>query len=719
VTLSEACTILVGDLSRFGAFEDRVHGLIDVQVAEFRSNSSDWLIVPWRNHFYLFSQDNEGQRRGREMVTAFLGPVVVLMESVPSDHLVSQLPLEWKEERLLYASRLMKVIEGDKGAQMFVDRLEDMISVVSNKRQPMLQIEPTFADLIRDFRLSLLALDDGLARSLLQKLELDGTLSPENIRYLGIEYHASFARWAELAASPYIETMMSARRPRAISESLLRMIYHTQLTDFDWPSREQAFSGNHVLDNFGPYLSAIRVPSTREGRFVCFLAALAEEDLERQEAILEYVTDPNEMATLKKLDPKLLIDELPSAVNVLPGSEPKDPVVELFEAGRYQEVIDIFLDGKSQDHADLAVQSVLDSGSTEKASLVLGLVRQIYGNLQARLDRRTENDLAELQKLVDGTCGSWVEWGNRIAGQGRWAEAAQIARDNSSSWIPVSSLDSDSFDPFSASILEAHSGHNADQLIQTLDLLCQEASVCLRTGVNRDFCDVILVIFSEQENFSGSVQSAYLTLASEWLESGAMTDRQYGDVLDQAGVIWKKIAAPNSYSWVVNLLDALMMNPCRSDTARQSFVVNVIRTLRGYDTRLTHRERVEVESLAQEVGIPIQEFQEQQDEIDMWSTLDEKIIGIYSLLPKAAMHLKNRLAKLCSPKAVDGNEDKVDTKSLRALATRSDYFIVDTWHAAHKATECIDEVLPKTRQILPKQRGVTGFLKALEDALLD
>jgi len=77
-----------------------------------------------------------------------------------------------------------------------------MISVVSNKRQPMLQIEPTFADLIRDFRLSLLALDDGLARSLLQKLELDGTLSPENIRYLGIEYHASFARWAELAASP-------------------------------------------------------------------------------------------------------------------------------------------------------------------------------------------------------------------------------------------------------------------------------------------------------------------------------------------------------------------------------------------------------------------------------------------------------------------------------------------------------------------------------------
>jgi hypothetical protein len=43
--------------------------------------------------------------------------------------------------------------------------------------------------------------------------------------------------------------------------------------------------------------------------------------------------------------------------------------------------------------------------------------------------------------------------------------------------------------------------------------------------------------------------------------------------------------------------------------------------------------------------------------------------------------------------------------------------VVDTWHAAHSATTAIDSARPKSRQILPQQRGVTGFLRAIQNSL--
>ena len=101
----------------------------------------------------------------------------------------------------------------------------------------------------------------------------------------------------------------------------------------------------------------------------------------------------------------------------------------------------------------------------------------------------------------------------------------------------------------------------------------------------------------------------------------------------------------------------------------------------------------------------------------MWSELDGKLVGIYSLLPHAASHLEQRLRQLCSVGEVRGNQDLVATPGLRSLAKRSDYLIVDTWHAAHQATGAIDAVRPRERQILPTQRGTSGFLLALEGSL--
>lgn len=83
-------------------------------------------------------------------------------------------------------------------------------------------------------------------------------------------------------------------------------------------------------------------------------------------------------------------------------------------------------------------------------------------------------------------------------------------------------------------------------------------------------------------------------------------------------------------------------------------------------------------------------------------------------MPGEAESLAKRLAMLCSPRSAESNSDTVATASLTSLAARVDVLVVDTWHAAHAATNAIDSVRPRDKQVFPSGRGVSAFLQALE-----
>lgn len=140
--------------------------------------------------------------------------------------------------------------------------------------------------------------------------------------------------------------------------------------------------------------------------------------------------------------------------------------------------------------------------------------------------------------------------------------------------------------------------------------------------------------------------------------------------------------------------------------------------LRSLD-RLDLRQRVEVESLATEFGLVASALQHvvTAEDAPVWSKLDGTVVGLYSLLSQAVPRFSDRLRALCTPKEIVGNTDTTATGALLNLAERADHMVVDTWHAAHQATGAIDSVRPRSRQILPRQRGVTGFLRALQNSL--
>ena len=717
--VSDAVPALIGDISRFGELADRVEGLVETQVNRLEAVTAQWVILPWENGFYLFSENSEGQRQGREVTQAFLGPSMVVVEGVNEEYLAKNLPAEWTATGLLRAAFLRRVAPNPQGQEEMMSRLEDLVASVGGRATPRVEFKPTPSDLLRDFRLALVTLDDDSARLLLEQIRLTGFVSAENARYLKIEYLAAFGRWAEMRAMPHIETLLKARRPKAVSEALLQMVWWSELAGPGLGAPAKAFRERAVSETFGALLRSVRLPSTPEGRGVAFLAAVATGDKEWQGDLLARASGQDERDALKGLaSPNSAPSEAETKGQERTDQHPVDPVLELFREGKCAQVVQAFVSDPDPVHAEIALEAILDSGDLGQGKAVVRLVQEFVAQGQIELSRRGHRDLDELERSLAGTCSGWLEWANRIGGTDRWADGAATIRNEHEQWGSLTTIGAQSLAEVCDALIEASYGPNADQLRICLDILCSEAANILNEGDSNDFPQVVLTLLSEQENFSEMVRNAYLDLLAALLAAGPAAD-QYQRLLNQTLDMWTLIASPNAADWAISVLEAMVDAPCPDSVSRTATAILMIDGVRLLANRLSLRQQVELEGLAADFDLPTREVETPQDELDVWAKLDGKAVGIYSLLERAEMYLRQRLSRLCSVGEVKGNSDLVATEAIRSLAERADYMIVDTWHAAHQATGAIDAVRPRERQILPRQRGHSGFLRALEDALAE
>ncbi|GAA1546999.1 protein DpdD [Kribbella lupini] len=717
MSLEAAAQVLVGDYSAYADMGDRIEGLVAKQVEAFVPHRSNWLILPWQPPtgpagFYLFSEDREGQRRGREVISGFLGPNVARLVSSPDDQIEALLPKAWAETGLTKTSLIHRTQHATRADML--TRLEDLVATIAGRPATIEEAHPTHVDLLRDVRLAMLSRDAQAAQRLFDQLVLTGHLSAENLRFLTIELHACFGRWQEMANLPYISVLMQARRPRMVTESMLQMIWWTQIVShLGLSSVASAFASQNVLSRYGSILRSIEVPSTPEGRILAYLTALADEDSKRQHAIRRAVSSPDEEAGLATLTAPLPVPP--------PGeSEPMPEFAAVraaFDSGRLKHVVDLFLTQPSPADADFAVQAILDLDGHVDAAKVLTIVREWVADGRLNPGRRLASDITALDHLVSGVTAGWVEWAGRIGAINAWEDAASTLRNQHAGWAPLGSLPAGQVLMVAEGVLGAIGSTNEQQLRASLDVLCRVAAEVVDYPSCAPFTDMVLEFLAIQDNVSAQVRDAYVTLFEAILEAGPSAPT-YDAVLTRTTELWERIKARQHVDWALEILDATAGASSPAQGRRDAFGVAVIGYLRSLD-RLDLRQRVEIESLATEYGLIALGLEDAASAADtpVWSKLDGTVVGLYSLLSQAVPRFSNRLFALCTPKEIVGNTDTTATRALIHLAERADHLVVDTWHAAHQATDAIDDVRPRSRQVMPQQRGVTGFLRALENSL--
>jgi hypothetical protein len=348
---------------------------------------------------------------------------------------------------------------------------------------------------------------------------------------------------------------------------------------------------------------------------------------------------------------------------------------------------------------------------------VLAVVRGFPGE-SFRPSRRLSRDLAELEATVSGACGSWTEWIERVAGETRWGEASAVARQNAADWPPLPR--SEILVGQAADLLVGSAdGINGDQVAASLDLLCAVASRSASELSHAAFLDAVLLILSTQENIGGPVRNAFNDLAWAFLEKGP-SRTAYEGLISAATVLWERIAAPQSVDWALELLDALAGHPAMSPDSATRFAIAVQTRCTPFVARFSPRQALSMRSLLEEFGLPSWPDMPAPDsgERDIWPSLDGASVGLYSLVAGAGIKLRAELDQLCRVRSLTQRTDTVASATLRALAKNADYMVVDTWHAAHAATVCIDDIRPRSHQILPRRGGTSALIAAIEDTLI-
>jgi hypothetical protein len=617
---------------------------------------------------------------------------------------------EAEERRLADAgvNRLLALEVRHEQYQLFLKGLEALTATRCSIDRVVEELPTDPVNLLRDFRLALAQGDGSTAEERFVALQKTGSLSRENLRFLRIELLARLERWHEAVSLPYFAELEKVRRPRRVSELMLEALWRAEILQSGLPPSE-VFRETEFQDQHRALLGSAGVPRMRGALALCYLSALQDGDEARVSRLIASVPTPDR-AYLESLN--WAREAAPEAL-----ADPVQEAHRLLGRHQYSTVVDIFLQRHMKEFADPAVEAALELDDPQYAGQVLDAVRDLIQD-GFQLSRRLARDLAELEALASGTCGNWIEWIQRVSRDARWGEAAAVARQNADSWPPLP-LSETVVQHASDLLVSSAEGINSDQVRASLDLLCEVASRSAKEPGHAAFLDSVLLILSAQENIGEPIRNAFNDLMWSFLESGP-TRAGYEGLISAATLLWERIASPLSVDWVLELLDALVSNAAPSRDSAVQFAMQVPTRCAPFVTRISRRQASSMRTLLEEFGLPawpdIPALDSDEDNI--WAALNAADVGLYSLVENAGTKLRAQLDRLCRMRSFTHRTDTVASAGLKSLAQNADYLIVDSWHAAHAATACIDEVRPRSRQILPRRGGTPALVAAIEDALI-
>jgi hypothetical protein len=711
-----------GDIERFGMYRERIEALLAAQHGLWRRESGAWTVIPLDREpplFALVAADSEGERRGREVIGAFVGPAVGRLTDTPLT-LSSAALADSVLSRHGIPNVVPLVREPGSDTTSLLTALERLVSVRSTQPETRREVAPALPFLLRDYWLALQQRDSAESGRLLAAVESVGQLSADNLRFLQVDRLASLGRWPELAGLPMFRDLARTRRPRRISEELLEALWRARIASEDGAtSAQQAidrFAAAGLAEDFASLLRSVDVPSSASGRRLAAVSAFVDASHDRLERILEAAgeTEQDFIADLMSWR-----DRGRAYTTTQTASAATVTLNELLDLGDWEGVLRTAEEKPGDPQAaEAAVQAAFETEDASLSRRAVALLSQVPdGELSPLPGFRRK--LREVRTIGQDECTSWAAWLKRVGQLETWSRAAEVLRGESANWDPGEFASGSTAEAAGVSLLAGASNANADQVRLSLDLLCTLARMLVAQTTGDSLVQAIMLVVSEQPNPSRQVQEALRGLLEPLLDSGP-DGKRYAEYVALLDDVWQKVQSRSTFDWGLDIADLLISTPCPGPAARARFVQDLLSWALGHSQQLAHRQAVMANTLSDQVelGISLEILPSAPGQDNVWACLVGGRVGLYSLLPRAGIRLQERLCQLAEGRvAVEQNSDHVATSGLQSLAAHSDFMVVDTWHATHSATIAIDAVLPRDRQVLPRGGGVMSFLAALQDRL--
>jgi hypothetical protein len=685
-------------------------------------------VVDW---YGIAFNDREFRALG-EGLTAFVGPsyttfrgqLAKLDDCDPIDKAVFDLAGE----------RVFK-FSGEDPAEIW-RALQRMRNVWARRGSREMDAPVQVGRVLRDFYMALRARERAAAEGTLTLLRERYHLDGVNALYLRVQLLDAFCGWSELLHLRELPELLRLRRPAAVSEALIRAVYHEHLARLeaaDDPCGAADAFRRDVLPRFGNLFNSRAGMHCSEAARSFMLLAVTKvppDLLLRDELLARVDLDPAGRAYIQRLGALA-----PECATKPPEGDPLDLALEAVRASEFDRAFSLASDAPaSAARAKLLCECALELGTIRSFAAAVTAVNAMGEEERAAFLRRRVNqalwedlrtgaaegvDAAEGEAVPSDWC-SWLEHLDRNEGR---SGAREIARRGATEW-PVEGLLG------SPGALERLSGRLQANRSQAAEVALRDSLPHLLTFLARDptwpnpalktvYRSLLEILYYSTDGGRSDL-IVFSELAEAMLALGAVTT-EYRELVSFARELWARFAAPATLDWAADVIEILVEQPCPDAEARRSFLQEVLDRAAGFSRHLTADQRELLRLSAADLGaidLASTYFPTDPgpsgDEIDPLIALGGKSVAVYTLTVRSAEQFRRVVEGRGSGVSVTLLHDLGASKRLEQYARQADIFVLVTASAKHAATDFIRARRPAGKPLLfPAGKGTASMLAAV------
>ena len=720
----------------------------------------DPVILPFAGEeetlWYVATETSRGFRHTREELVSLLGRTYSDFAGQPT-HLDMANPVEAALANS-FGRNVMRLRVPPKHREAARSRLEMFARLLDNAPQRTEELPRPAGRIVADFEEAIRQGDDAVASNCIEEFDRNGYLDAQNLLYLRIRRDEGRQHWQQILDTAQRYHLVSApRRPRRVSQAILRAVYATTLASYE-ASRDAdgavKLFGDEVYPDYGALLTTRTAYHCSEAdalflmRDVC--AAQSRGDLS---GYLDSVDEEVQgFAWLSEL-----IETLPAEATTNEGARlqletasigstevqraSQDPLADVRQALQSGALDEAWALVEPIDPTEASVQVMItcawDLGTLPAAQRTLesfaALPKAVRNILEGR--RSALSGLEELRKLVvpqpsTDSVGdsevvvpqSWTEWTQALSGCPGWPQAADVAREGCIDWDPAEFKNDGSVERFAKALESLDDSGNA-RVLQVLPNLLDSISRC--DAPSRNLSDVLetLATIHLLDDAPGKLFFETLADLCNLILCIGVTAPEYVQLLANCiDAIGTKAAAAN-FDGLNEVLDVLVSNSAPDQSQRMAVAGAVVNLFVRFRSRATPIQLILLRQLLREAECdlpaalaPNEVEGSERLAASPFTGLSGKTIALYSLKESVLNRVSGLLESSVSNIKVQTFHDKVGGSSaLRSAARNADVFVIATAAAKHAATICIESERSASAVTLkPDGQGNSSMLRSLQ-----
>ena len=638
---------------------------------------------------------------------------------------------------------------GRQPAARLLSALELMRKVQAARPSDELIVPRATGRVLRDFYMALGAGDRISADRELSYLEQEFRLDPLNIVFLKIQLESELGDWAALLRRPELPDLFQMRRPVAVSNALIRAVYHAELARFEYdddPLQALEHFRQDVYPRYAALYSSrlgLRSAEALKSFMLLAVAGPAPSTALRDELLRLSLSQlsGSEDKYIRKVARLLPDSERVPSSNSVEGWLPLAIAAEY--RGDYEEAFRVAtmesgrLKGRdAETHARVLLTCAYQLQTLEVMGVALTSVETLGKEERENTlaDRRSREAYEWVRDQVAPprtatTVSNWFEWLTAVEREPAWPQAQRVARQGVLEWHLSDFLgDPNGALRFATRLRSLRDTSPVHEALPHLLAFFQSDVEWPR----REFAEVyraLLEVLVYSTRGGQDDLSVFVQFSDGLLRLGE-SENGYRQLLDWVIFLLDQFPSLHAVDWSLDVLDLLAVQVAPIPTLRVNVLTQVAALFQRFTAYVEPAQLSHFASLAEELGHPeiadaVQSLaKDQQAETvveapnDPIEALGDKTVAVYTLMESAGKRFEGRIRSISPYATVHLSHDTVGSPRLKQLAENADIFIVVTASATHAVTDFIQSHRRGGATLRPAGKGTASMLRVLRDFLI-